>query len=249
MNAIVIMTGLLVFLTATGYAGSIDYSYWNRAIVIAERESLPLPSEIRVTEQVTDDAGKPVETSVTHIRVTRSDSGAPDLSLVSRQENGKDQTERFKKAFPDHKPDVLETIEAGGLFERQAFSAIRFTGMILDSSEAVYHFTAEAEAIPLTGTVRVDIRTGCAVYSRVAADQIPSGHVSDKNVVLANYVETLIFSNDPNAWFPRKSTETMDIRITGHFSSFNGRIRTETVISPTGLSPFTHPDSQDGGAQ
>ena len=235
MKKVHLMTGFFLFFATTSHGRAIDYSHWNRAVETAEHAMPSLPCDIHETEQVKDMDGRVVDTSATHIQIIQTGTETIDLCLKSRMENGRDRTLEFQPRFAEHKPQILSDIKDGGLFNRRIMAGIQFTGMTLAGCEAVYQFTVTIAGIRFLGTARIDTRTGCAVASRVSADHFQPESISRDGTVLSHYVETTQYCNNPATWFPEEITETMDIRIKGRFSSFSGKVRTQTRIS--GCSP------------
>lgn len=219
-------TLFMIFAAAPAFSGSIDTTYWDEAVEIAEKNKCLAPFNIVETEKVSNKEGKPVENNVTHLQVIKKGGNSLDIKLVSREENGEDKTEKFYKDFIVNKPETLAELKEEGLFEKSAQHLVKLTGFDLKDNMAIYTFSIKSEGILFTGQAKIDVNKGHAVYTKINAPLM----VED-GVVITNYEEVTHYQTDGDQWYPEKVVESMELELGGFFSSFKGNVHSETVLA------------------
>lgn len=221
-----LLTLFIALTPLTGFSGSIDRTYWDRAVEIAEKNKCLAPLNIVETEKVSDANGKPVERNVTHIQVIKTGGTALDIKLVSREENGKDTTDNFYKDFLANKGETLSELKEEGLFEKSSQGLIKLTNFNLEGKVAIYSFTMRAEGVSFSGQAEI-----CAIKGHALSTKITASEMEEDDVVISNFEETTQFKRNGDQWYAEKVIETMDIEMGGFFTSFEGSVQAETVLA------------------
>lgn len=219
-------TLFIILATAPAYSDVIDTTYWDNAVEIAEKNKCLTPLNIVETEEVSDEEGKPLENNVTHIQVIKKGGNSLDIKLVSREENGEDNTKNFFKDFIANKPETLAELKEEGLFEKSAQHLIKLTGFVLENNMATYTFTVTADGVPFKGRAKIDTNNGHAVYTKVTTPLM-----EDDGAVISNYEEITHFKTDGDRWYTEKVIENMELELGGFFSSFKGNVHAETILA------------------
>ncbi len=226
-RVIISLSTLCMALAAlTAPASTIDTTYWDRAVEIAEANHCLAPLTIIETETVSDPKGKPLQDNVTHLQVVKKNGDDLDIQLISRKENGKDATEMFYKDFIANKQEIVAELEEEGLFAKSARHLITLTDLDLQDNRATYTFTMTLEGVEFSGQADIDTRSGHAVYT-----QVTTPLMAEDGAVISNYEEITYFKKDGDRWYPEKVIEHMEIELGGFFSSFKGRVHSETILA------------------
>lgn len=213
-------------------AGTIDRTYWDQAVALADENACLTPLNIVETEKVSATDGKPVERNVTHLQVVHQDGRDLDIKLISREENGKNTTEKFYRDFIAHKEETLDELKEEGVFAKTAQDLIKLTGLSLQGKVATYTFTIDVDGLAFTGQAKI-----CAIEGHALTTTVTTPEMEEDGVVIRDYTEVTRFKRDGDRWFPDKVIETMDIEMGGFFTAFKGRIEAETILADY----FCHP--------
>lgn len=216
----------LVLAALPAHASPIDTTYWDRAVEIAEANHCLVPLTIIESETVSDPKGKLLQDNVTHLQVVKKGGDALDIKLVSRKENGEDATETFYKDFIANKQETVAELEEESLFAKCARHLITLTDLDLQGNRATYTFRMTVEGVEFSGRADIDTRSGHAVYT-----QVTTPLMAEDGVVISNYEEITHFKKDGDRWYPEKVIEHMEIELGNVFSSFEGRVHSETILA------------------
>ncbi len=208
-----------------GETEPLDRSHWDRAVETAMNSRCWMPAGIDTLEKVWDDRDVLKEESKTRLKVDVQNGQHPDLAVVSHVKNGKDRTSEFTRAFKDVKEGILEDLRDGNLFLSPEIKGAVLTGLALNESIAEYTFILTIEGLTFNGKARINTLIRHMISSELTCDRI-----EDDDHILRNFREVTLYGSGPDAWYPEKVIENLDIEIKGFFFSFKGRVVTETEL-------------------
>ncbi len=226
LAALSLLTLWLALAPIAAMADVIDRTYWDKAVAVAAKNECLAPRNIVETEEVSAADGKPLERNLTHLQVIQKSGATLDITLVSREENGVDTTEKFYKHFLAHKEETLSELKEEGLFAKSSQRLVKLTGFDLKDKVATYTFAIDVDGIAFSGLARI-----CAIKGDALSATVTTPKMEEDGVLISNYEEITHYQREDGRWYPAKVIETMDIKMGGFFNSFEGKVEAETILT------------------
>ena len=158
---------------------------WSRAVEASARAARWSPGEMRLAIEMADDAGKVLETWDNHYRLSVGENGTLRTEVVSAFHNGKDETEKERRAQEKRERDA----RPGGAPPMSGFGDDPFAPAVQESVQIRrleaprgiagttcigYDFTiAKPKNVTVEGTAWLDAATGIPVQYTSAANPLP----------------------------------------------------------------------------
>ena len=228
-----IATVAVLFLPIAAMAKTIDRTYWDKAVEIAEKNLCQVPSLVTSTERVFDNDGNQEEDNLTRFKITRNDKGSLEAVLDLRTENGENRTKAYEKESEEIKKTIVADIRKDYIFIKASQPVVRLADLEIKDHIAVYTFTVTADNLEFKGSARIDTKTGCPLSSSLFRKEI-----KEKDALIKNFKETTIYKTDGTRWFIAQKTQTMGIEFSQFFFTFKGTSEETTLFS----DHFCHKD-------
>jgi hypothetical protein len=189
------VVSVLFCLTCTSASASPTDPLWLKAVEITSRNKAWVAGTVAINADVFNDKGTPTDRSETVMRTFAGPDGKLETELIKSVKNGKDETEKDRKAFADRSknrngkgrsvsigtddnpfnPDVQDAVEAKNLGEART----------IDGKECnMYGFTLKRkEGGNFEGTAALEVTSGAPVEVISTITPLPFGMKSMKTVM------------------------------------------------------------------